>query len=52
MIFRAIQSQGSVQNIKVQSFVLPWTSQPTEFTGSHTFNNVRNFLELQIDEDE
>ncbi|MCP4249099.1 MAG: hypothetical protein GY778_18810 [bacterium] len=51
VIFRAIESQGSVQNIKVQSFVLPWTSQPTEFSGSHTFNNVRNFIESQRDED-
>jgi len=52
IIFRAIESQGQVGNIKVQSFVLPWSSQPTGFSGSHTFNNVRIFLEEQLFEEE
>ncbi|MHC4064564.1 MAG: hypothetical protein ACYSUI_08705 [Planctomycetota bacterium] len=48
IILRVIESQGEVGNIKVQSFVLPWATQPTEFSGPHTFNNVRRFLEEQL----
>jgi hypothetical protein len=52
VIIRAIQSQGDVGNLKVQSFVLPWSTQPTEFLGPHTFNNVRIFLEQQVTEED
>lgn len=48
VVIRAIISQGDVGNLKVQSFVLPFVSQPTEFLGPHTFNNVRLFLEEQV----
>ncbi|MFQ5489215.1 MAG: hypothetical protein ACE5GE_00725 [Phycisphaerae bacterium] len=51
VVIRAILSQGDVGNLKVQSFVLPFASQPTEFVGPHTFNNVRLFLEEQVLED-
>ena len=52
IIFRVIESLGEVGNVKVQAFVLPWVSQPTEISGSHTFNNVRNFLEEHVFEEE
>jgi len=52
VIIRAIESQGDVGNLKVQSFVLPWATQPTEFLGPHTFNNVRIFLEQQVTEED
>jgi len=51
-VFRAIESSSSVGNVKVQTFVLPAASQPTEFLGPHTFNNVRIFLEEQSQEDD
>ncbi len=47
LVIRAIERQGAVGNVEVQSFVLPWSTQPTEFLGPHTFNNVRIFLEQQ-----
>jgi len=50
IVIRAIIDQSAVGNIKVQSFLLPWTTQPTEFLGPHTFNNVRIFLEEQTPE--
>ncbi|HUU81985.1 MAG TPA: hypothetical protein VM243_00655, partial [Phycisphaerae bacterium] len=52
LVFRAIESSSSVGNVKVQTFVLPAASQPTEFLGPHTFNNVRIFLEEQSQEDD
>jgi hypothetical protein len=48
IVIRAIESQGQVGSLKVQSFVLPWTTQPDTFLGPHTFNNVRIFLEQQV----
>ena len=50
LVYRVIESRGSVANIKVQAFVLPAASQPTEFLGPHTFNNVLKFLEEQSEE--
>lgn len=50
LVIRAIVSQNDVGNVKVQSFVLPASTQPTEFVGPHTFNNARLFLEEFIPE--
>lgn len=50
LILRAISRPSAVGNIQVQGFVLPWTEQPQEFIGPHTFNNARLFLEEQIPE--
>ncbi len=51
IVIRAIESQGEVGSLKVQSFILPSSTQPTEFLGPHTFNNVRIFLEQQVIEE-
>jgi len=51
LVFRVIESQGSVGNLQVQAFVLLASTQPTEFTGPHTFNNARNFIESQVFEE-
>ncbi len=52
VVYRVIESDSGVGNLKVETFVLPWAGQPTEFTGPHTFNNARIFIEEQVQEDE
>ena len=52
VVYRVIESERGVANLKVEPFVLHWVDQPTEFTGPHTFNNARIFLEEQVREDE
>jgi len=52
LIYRVIESQEGTGSLKVETFVLPWSTQPTEFTGPHTFNNARIFLEEQIVEEQ
>ena len=43
VIFRAIVSTNSVGGFRVESFVIPWESQP-EDVGKDTFGSVRRFL--------
>ncbi len=50
IVIRAITDQSAVGNVKIQSFLLPWATQPMEFLGPHTFNNVRIFLSEQTPE--
>jgi len=52
IIFRVIESRSQVGNVQVQSLVLPSASQPTEYTGPHTFNNARLFLESTVREED
>ena len=52
VIFRAFTSSGNVGGVKVQTALLDFQSQPSQFIGPDTFLNARRFLELQIPEDE
>ena len=52
VIFRAFASTGNVGGVKVQTALLDFQSQPSQFVGPDTFLNARRFLELQIPGDE
>lgn len=52
IIFRAFPSTGVTGGVKVQSFLLPYTEQPSVFRGPDTFQNMEEFLETQVREDE
>jgi hypothetical protein len=49
IIFRAFSSTGVTGGVKVQSFVLPYSEQPSEFRAD-TFVNLEDFLETQVRE--
>ena len=52
VIFQAFVSTGVVGGIKVNTALLDYQSQPSEFIGPDTFLNARRFLELQTIEDD
>lgn len=52
VIFRAFTSTGNVGGVKVQTALLDFQSQPSQFIGPDTFLNARRFLELQISGDD
>lgn len=52
IIFRAIQARGLTGGVKLESFLLPGSAQPSVFTGPNTFVNYQQFLASQVREDE
>jgi hypothetical protein len=51
VIFRAFQSVGVPGGVGLQSFLLPGSEQPTNFSGPSTFENLAGFLESQLQEE-
>ncbi|MCG3132539.1 MAG: hypothetical protein FLDDKLPJ_03397 [Phycisphaerae bacterium] len=51
IIFRAIESRGQPGGVRVESFVLPWRSQPECCTGPDTFGTLEAVIESQVGED-
>ena len=52
IIFRAFRSTGTPGGVRVESFLLPGSEQPSVFSGPNTFVNLEAFLEAQVREDE
>ncbi len=52
VIFRAIRSTGVTGGVKIESFTLQGSAQPTQFSGPSTFANLQAFLESQTPEDQ
>ena len=50
VIFRALQDSRAAGGISLQSYLLPGSEQPSEFSGLSTFENYEQFLETQIPE--
>jgi len=48
VIFQAFTSSGSIGGVSVNSALLDFQSQPSQFVGRDTFLNARIFLELQV----
>lgn len=52
IIFRAFRSTGTPGGVRVESFLLPGSEQPSIFSGPDTFVRLEAFLEAQVREDE
>jgi hypothetical protein len=52
VIFQAFLSASVPGGVGLQSFLLPSSEQPSEFSGPDTFQNWQQFLESQIREEE
>ncbi len=52
IIFRAFYSSGMPGGVKIESFLLPGSEQPSVFSGRDTFAGFQRFLETQVREDE
>jgi len=52
VIYRAFTSTGVAGGVRIQSFLLPHSEQPSGFVGPSTFENLQNFLDSQRREDE
>ncbi len=52
IIFRAILSTGVTGGVRIESFRLPGSTQPSNFSGPSTFVNLQAFLESQTPEDQ
>lgn len=52
VIYRAFTAIGVAGGVRVESFLLPHSEQPSEFVGPSTFENLQNFLDSQQREDE
>jgi|GEM_PF-973092 len=52
IIYRAFYSSGMPGGVKIESFLLPGTDQPSFFSGRDTFVSFQQFLESQVREDE
>jgi len=47
IVFRAISAKGVPGGVKVQAFRLPFTNEPSTFTGPNTFGNLEAVLQSQ-----
>ncbi len=53
VVFRAITDNRVAGGVRLQSFLLPGSEQPDQFTGPNTFVNFQSFIESQqVDEDQ
>jgi hypothetical protein len=52
VIFRAFRSTGTAGGVRVETFLLPGSEQPDQFSGLNTFVNYEDFLESQVTEEE
>ena len=52
IIFRAFESITVAGGVALQSYLLPGSQQPSDFSGPDTFVNLENFIESQVSEDE
>lgn len=52
LIFEVITSTGIPGNVSVGTYVLPWDTQPTEYSGPNTFVNTRQLLDSVQDQEQ
>lgn len=52
VVFRASADNSRAGGVRLESFVLPGSEQPTRFQGPSTFANYEAFLESQVREDD